>query len=708
MYPIIARRLPFITFAVAALAAFAAGAATTYTWQNTDGTGVLNTPDNWSPALGPLVRNDVYSIPLPADGAGGRFSLNDDLTASTFRISGGTSDGASAVFDLGGHRLNVTNINNNSGYLDIATGNPVAFLNGIVQPRYYLRLGNSSDSSVPVRLAFTNVVATYINYYTRYAKVISADFSDCFLTNFPKGGAIGSNTHLEFHNTVYSLKTMNQHFGAGAGKTNVTMRFTDGCTFDRYNSAFTFGNGNAVSNCHYSFETGSDLKYKLNIKGAYNAVGFTNATLFGQFDLGGANSVFSFHDGIVSNYPASGTLINNLQGTGNLLSFTGPRAYARMQYLDFYGTGNRLVFGEGTRLGWCYFRVSNGSGHSIRAEPGSDVAAQISLGAPGCTVAFTNSTLRSGLFSSSGAGNRLLFHDSIISNASASGTVINSLGGSDALLSITGPNAKMWIQYLDISGKRNRFVVGDNLSLTNRAFALRFSSYSRDCDVEIGTNTQITLNYITWAENSANNPNINSANNTNITVRLGKGSKMIQTGRGDLSSSRFGGVGFRFVLDDAAFEYRATAAGQTAYRGGTIEFLGDDALMRIYGLNGAIGCIQMGGSDVEGLPPLRLAFRPGGTAFHGSPPIYSDSLGYSYIEPTVVFDVDATAFARGKPGGVYDIPLVHKAKSFSRCNVDALNAIGVFEPANGQLAFNKDGDLVFRFKRDVGTRLMLR
>ena len=32
---------------------------------------------------------------------------------------------------------------------------------------------------------------------------------------------------------------------------------------------------------------------------------------------------------------------------------------------------------------------------------------------------------------------------------------------------------------------------------------------------------------------------------------------------------------------------------------------------------------------------------------------------------------------RGKPGGVYDIPLVHKAKSFSRCNVDALNAIGV-------------------------------
>jgi hypothetical protein len=371
-----------------------------------------------------------------------------------------------------------------------------------------------------------------------------------------------------------------------------------------------------------------------------------------------------------------------------------------MQYLDFAGTGNRLVLGEGTRLSGGSIRVNTGSGHSIRADTNSVVAAQIEMSAPGLTAAFTNSTLRSGKFTSSGAGNRLLFHDSIISNAPASGTVINSLGGSDALLSITGPNAKMWIQYLDISGKRNRFVVGDNLSLTNRAFALRFSGYSRDCDVEIGTNTQIKLSYITWAENSGKN--------TNITVRLGKGSKMIQTGRGDVAGARFGGVGFRFVLDDAAFEYRANVAGQTVSAGGTIEFLGDDALMRIYGLNGAIGCIQMGGSDVEGLPPLRLAFRPGGTAFHGSPPIYSDSLGYSYIEPTVVFDVDATAFARGKPGGVYDIPLVHKAKSFSRCNVDALNAIGVFEPADGRLAFNKDGDLVFRFKRNCSTRLMLR
>ena len=685
-------------FCVAMFAALAASAATTYTWQNTDGTGILNTPENWSPALGPFVANDVHSIPLPTDGTGATFHLDGALTSSIFRVTGGMAGGAPVVFDLGGHTL-LSQKSGNTGYLDLYTGTPLVFRDGAINAQFYLRLGIDGSRDTPFQAAFTNVALPRPPYMTRYAKSLSMSFTDCAVTNFPNNNP-ASNTRYDFDHCIYSLAASAAHFTPAAGATNVVYRFVNGTTFGRNNTAFNFGSNTIVTNCHYSFETGSDLSYKLGIRGAYNSVGFTNADLYAQFDLGGADSVYSFHDAIVSNYPASGTLINNLQGTGNLLSFTGPRAYARMQYLDFYGTGNRLVFGEGTRLAWCNIRVSSGSGHSIRADPGSVVAAQISLGVPGCTASFTNATLRSGQFASSGTGNRLLFHDSIISNAPASGTLINNLGGSDALLSVTGPNTKMWIQYLDISGQRNRFVVGDNLSLTNRAFALRFGGYTRDCDVDIGTNTQIKLNYITWADSSGKN--------TNITVRLGKGSKMIQTGRGDVVGARFGGVGFRFVLDDAAFEYRATAAGQTVSAGGTIEFLGDDALMRIYGLNGAIGCIQMGGSDFEGLPPLHLAFRPGGTGFHDSPPINSDSLGYSYIEPTVVFDVDATAFARGKPGGVYDIPLVRKAKSFSRCNVDALNAIGVFEPANGRLVFDKDGNLVFRFKRDVGTRLMLR
>ncbi len=801
---------------VAALAALAASAATTYNWQNTDGTGILNTPGNWSPALGPLVKGDVYSIPLPADG-GGIIRLNDDLMASVFRVSDGSTDGAPAVFDLGGNFLCVTNISTTPGYLDIFTGNPVVFRNGSLKTQYYLRLGIDADRTVPVRLAFTNVVAQSIPSHTRYANVISADFADCFLTNFPRGGYLGSNTHLEFHNSVYSLATANQYYGAYAGKTNVTLRFTDGCAFGRSSTSYNFGGGFSVSDCRYSFETGSDLRYALKIAGARNAVAFTNADLFAQFILDGSDSAFLFHDAIVSNVPPTSYVVNTIKGTGNLLSFTGARTWPYIQYLDLEGTGNRVVFGEGvratgypceyrvkgvsghsvradpgsavrgslsmtppdcvaaftnsllyggglsssgarnrilfhdtvvsnftsnasrvntisgsdallsftgtgTRL-WtdyidltgtrqslvigegvaldsrsCSYRVNNGSGHSVRADSGSVIRGSLGMGASDCVASFTNALFYGGAVTSSGARNQLFFHDSVVSNFSSRGTV-NSLSGSDGILSFTGSGTRIWTDYIDIGGARQRLVFGDGVVLTNRLLNVRFSSYAHDSVMEVGTNAILNLYSVDMRGRSLVN--------TNIVVRLGKGSRISYAARGDMDYSVIGGVGSRFILDNAVFSYRASTSGQMIYTGGSVELLGDDARIEILNVNGASGGLYIGTSIGAGVPPLTMVFRPGATGYHGEAPISAASPQAGYIQPTVVFDVDATDYARGKPGGIHEIPLIKKGKSFGSTDLDALNAIGVFEPANGRLAFDADNNLVFRFKRDVGTRVLV-
>ena len=815
--PFVTRHSPFCILDFAFCIVVAANAATTYTWQNTDGTGVLNTPENWSPTLASLVASDVYAIQLPADGAGGLFRLDGALTSSTFRVSGGASGGTPAVFDLGGHAL-VSEKIGNTGYINLYTGNPLVFRNGEIVPKFYFRLGVQANPETPVMLAFTNVVAQSIPNYTRYAQTVAADFSDCFLTNFPRGGAIGSNTHLEFHNTVYSLATASQYYGAYGGKTNVTMRFTDGCTFGRTSTSYNFGGGYSVSDCRYSFESGSDLRYGLKIAGARNAVAFTNADLFAQFVLDGSDSAFLFHDSIISNVPASGYIVNTIKGTGNLLSFTGARTWPYIQYLDLEGTGNGVIFGEGVRASGypCEYRVKGVSGHSLRADPGSVVRGTLNMSAPGCVASFTNATYYGSTFSSSGAGNRILFHDTVVSNFWSNGGCVNTISGSDALLSFTGPGTqlwtdyialegtrqrlvvgegtaldsrsctyrvnsgsghsfradsgsvvrgalgmaapgsvasftnslfyggaftssgagnrvlfhdtvvsnfssrgtvnslsgsdgllsftgagtKIWTDYIDIGGERQRFVFGDGIVLTNRLFNVRFSNNARDAVMEVGTNCLLRLYSIDMKGRSKVN--------TNIVVRIGKGSKLIHTVRGDMDYTVIGGVGSRFILDDAVFRWEGPTSGQMIYSGGSVELLGDDARIDISNANGGSGGLYLGTSIGADVPPLTLAFRPGPTGYRGEPPVSAARPATGYILPTVVFDVDATEYVRGKPGGIHEIPLIKKGKLFGSTNLDSLNAIGVFEPANGRLAFDADDNLVFRFKRDIGTRLMLR
>ena len=178
------------------------------------------------------------------------------------------------------------------------------------------------------------------------------------------------------------------------------------------------------------------------------------------------------------------------------------------------------------------------------------------------------------------------------------------------------------------------------------------------------------------------------------------------------SSSTIRGVGSRLVLDDAEFLSQGVSGGEVIGAGGSVELLGDDAKFTCSTERGAMGWLHLGDSIGEGAPPLTMLFRPGATAYGGEAPVRFHSPGYSYIMPTVVFDVDATDFARGKPGGVYDVPLLSNGRQCSykgiTTDLDALNAIAVLKPAGGRLALDSDDNLVFRFKRDVGTRLLLR
>ena len=694
-----------LSLCIAALAAFAASAATTYTWQNTDGTGVLNTPDNWSPALGPFVANDVHLIPLPADGTGAAFQLDGALTSSIFRVTGGMAGGAPVVFDLGGHTL-LSQKSGNTGWLDLFTGSPLVFRDGAINAQFYLRLGIDGSRDTPFRAAFTNVALAHPPYTTRYANSLSMSFTDCAVTNFPNNNP-ASNTRYDFDHSIYSLAADRAHFTPVVGATNVVYRFVNGTTFGRVNTDFCFGSNAIVTNCHYSFESGTELPYRFALNGAFNAIGFTNATMTGKLEINGSDSFVNFHDAIITNYPASGTIINNLNGTRNALLFNGTTTKAYMQYLDLGGSGygNRLIFGEGLLFTnqFAYLRLNGGHGHTVRVDPGAAISPTINCSVPDCTVVFTNATLR-GIFATTAERCRINFHDSCISNRPPTSYVISTFNGRDGCVSFTGSKAVFWMNYMDLGGVSNRMEFADGIIATNAPFAFRFSSYARDCTIDLGAGAQLLIGRFTF--------DYTAGRNTNVVVRLGKGARVTCLSSCAMGAEAIRGVGSRLVLDDAEFLSQGTSGGEVIEGGGSVEFLGDEAKFTCSPARGASGWLQLGNSLGEGMPPLTMLFRPGATGYHGVPPVSINTPYYSYIRPTVVFDVDATAFARGKPGGTYDIPLIRKggqcAWVIGAPDLDALNAIGVFTPANGRLAFDDDDNLVFRFKRDVGTRLLVR
>ncbi len=319
------------------------------------------------------------------------------------------------------------------------------------------------------------------------------------------------------------------------------------------------------------------------------------------------------------------------------------------------------------------------------------------------------------VFTVSGLNNRLVFEDSAVTNdeTSISQSIENTISGRDNIVTITGSSASFYLGALGIYGSNNVFAIADNLVISNKvSSSLKMHGYpmnplfkagSVDCSFVVGKNAVAEF----WHWNGI------PMGATNMLFKIGPGSSVRtvkqDTDKGSTTiGGAFGHPG-RIVLDNASF---TIVEGQrpTIVTGNVeIAILGDAARFSISssGSNSAYGQLHVTGVR-EGNAPPRLIFRPGPTGYGGTAPISPRNTGSSILAPTTVFEVNASDFAHGKPTGIYEIPLIKKGKNWKQCNLDALNAVGVFTPANGKLVANADNDIVFRFKRDCGTRLMVR
>ena len=321
-------------------------------------------------------------------------------------------------------------------------------------------------------------------------------------------------------------------------------------------------------------------------------------------------------------------------------------------------------------------------------------------------------------FGVGGLGNRLVFEDSAFTNneTSISLSIENTMSGVSNVVEVTGCGNTARMGAVGIYGADNIFSIADNVVLSNAVktslsmsgYPMRplFKSGSVNCSFLVGTNA--VAEFWTWGGMPMGA--------TNFLFRIGKGSSVRTVKNSvDKASTYIGGAtgaGSRLVLDNASFKLLEGQWPTIVTGNVEIVLSGDSARFTISSSNGAnsnYGVLRIC-PVADGLEPPHLVFRPGPTGFGGEAPFSTTvkSQGSNLLAPTTVFEVDATDFARRKPSGIYEIPLVKKGKSWSRCDLDALNAVGVFEPANGRLAADADNNIVFRFRRDCGTRLMLR
>lgn len=321
-------------------------------------------------------------------------------------------------------------------------------------------------------------------------------------------------------------------------------------------------------------------------------------------------------------------------------------------------------------------------------------------------------------FGISGLGNRLIIEGCAFTNneTSISQSIENTMSGVSNVVEVTGCGNTARIGAVGIYGADNIFSIADNVVLSNAVntslsmfgYPMRplFKSGSVNCSFLVGTNA--VAEFWTWGGMPMGA--------TNFLFRIGKGSSVRTVKNSvDKASTYIGGAtgaGSRLVLDNASFKL---LEGQwpTIITGNVeVALFGDSSRFTVSssnGANGDYGVLRIC-PVADGLEPPHLVFRPGPTGFGGEAPFSTTvkSQGSNLLAPTTVFEVDATDFARGKPSGIYDVPLIKKGKSWSRCDLDALNAVGVFEPANGRLAADADNNIVFRFRRDCGTRLMVK
>ena len=727
--------------------AFAAALATNafaYTWTGDAGDGILNTPENWSPVLPgtPIdARWTTLAIGLPADGAAAAFTLTAPLSANYITISGGAADGAPAVFDLGGNFLYATNT---AGTTTFSAATPLVLRNGVFLSYSTTAFGVNGDKASPVNMTIDGA-ALAGGWGTYYTTNLFVSVKDGGLTNALSSVPSHSRIVLDNSRVYVSSNGTVSPTEPGASSSNVTVRAVNGTTFvsGHTNRRFTI-NGNRN---RYALLSQARMGIPTIVKGRDNRLGVTNATLATYMTIQGTNNVVDFSSAVACT-PGFKNCTFSVAGLGNRLVFgdsavTNDETSISQGLASTIGGSSNLVALNGSPSSYFNGAISfsgTGSGNALSIADYTVTARPLTVGGRDNMVGVTNAALASAMtitgtnnavvfksavscypgfksrnFGIGGLGNRLVFEDSAVTNDETSITqgLANTIGGSSNLVAITGSSASLLLSAITISGTGNVLSIADNLAVSNGLntsakmyglpFAPTLSAGSVGCSLLVGTNAVAEFFAFDMSRLA-----------TNALFKVGRGSHVTSVkdayNKASTVLGGLGDIGGRIVLDDATFDFFQGQYPLVVTGGVAVVLSGDSTRFFVSSKNPysvSYGAMHIT-SVAEGLPHPRLVFRPGSTGFGGEAPISVRAPGYSRIDPDVVIDVDATEFSRRKPSGTYDIPLVKQARTWGRCDAEALTAAGVFTPANGRLAFNDDGDLVFRFKRDCGTRLTLR
>ncbi len=726
-------------FCIVALAAFATNALA-YTWTGNAGDGILNTPENWNPVLpDTFPRWSSLGIALPANGAATAFTLTNTLAPTYITISGGSAEGQPAVFDLGGNILRTLN---DSQQLNFRATTPLVFRNGLLISGTATYFGISGNSASPVSLTLDGAALSggWGTYYTTNLFVLVKDGA---LTNALTSVPSHSRIVLDNSHVYASGNGEPSPGGSGASASNVTFRAVNGTTFVTGHTARRF-KVTGFDN-RYALESGARMGIPTIVTGQNNRLGVTNAIVATYMTIQGTNNVVDFssavactpgfknhtfgisglgnrlifEDSAVTNDSESikQGLASTIGGRSNLVAIVGSPASYFNGAMTLSGTGNAVSITD-THV---FAKPTGVSGHDNRLGiTNAALTARMAISGTNNVVTFKSSAsidpgFKSSIFGIGGLGNRLVFEDSAVTNdsESISQNIENTISGISNVVEVTGCGNTARMGAIGIYGTDNVFSIADNVVLSNAVntslgmygYPMRplFKSGSVNCSFLVGTNAVAQFWFWGGMPMGA----------TNFLLRIGKGSSVRtvkqDTDKGQTTIGGARGHPGRIVLDNASF---TVVEGQkpTVVTGNVeIAILGDAARFAVSssGSNSAYGPLQITGVS-EGNAPPHLIFRPGPTGYGDTAPISARNASNSILAPTTVFEVDATDFARGKPTGIYEIPLVKKGKSWKQCNLDALNAVGVFTPANGELVANADNDIVFRFKRDCGTRLMVR
>ena len=269
------------------------------------------------------------------------------------------------------------------------------------------------------------------------------------------------------------------------------------------------------------------------------------------------------------------------------------------------------------------------------------------------TVAFSNAIFTSTL-NLRGTNSAAYFHNTTY-DGTGDGVGV-SLKGTGNRVVFSG-DTELKFKSLDFEGGSvsNAIVYADGTHHTNTSHYVGITAGVRDCLVEVGENVPVRMSTI-----SARGA---TGSVTNLTLRVKKGGVMYLSNRQDAAEGApysMGGPGFRLVLDNGTYFFRSSKETQypcCTYVGGSIEFNGDDARMKV-GDEEYTGYIQLGLSSSAHSEDdrTRLVYNPGPDGYHGEAPLYtrvtkSSSFGRLAVE------VNAKAWIGGRDPGTYRLPL---------------------------------------------------